>query len=131
LIAKPGTPIYSVASNGIVIQGPKFFYHGTYSLVIKYPTFVVRYGEIKQEVPPEIYEGATVEEGQLIAHVGKMHNSSMLHFEMYDGSETGPLTVKGNPPYQRRKDLIDPTPYLDTWKLMTQFSNFIDSILDF
>jgi hypothetical protein len=41
----------------------------------------------------------------------------MLHFEMYDNSATGPLTNRRNPPFQRRSDLIDPTPYLDAARM--------------
>ena len=41
----------------------------------------------------------------------------MLHFEMYDNSATGRLTDRHNPPYQRRADLMDPTPYLDAARL--------------
>ena len=37
----------------------------------------------------------------------------MLHLELYSGKATGALTVRGNKPYQRLADLIDPTPILD------------------
>ncbi len=58
--------------------------------------------------------GNSVARGQVIAFVGKLESgSSMLHFEMYAGTASGSLTVRGNPPYQRRSDLLDPTPYLD------------------
>jgi hypothetical protein len=36
----------------------------------------------------------------------------MLHLEMYSGELEGPLTQMGRP-FDRREDLIDPTPYLD------------------
>jgi hypothetical protein len=38
---------------------------------------------------------------------------SMLHFEMFDGTATGPLTVKGAGSFSRRSDLQDPTEFLD------------------
>jgi hypothetical protein len=41
---------------------------------------------------------------------------SMLHLELYSGDKTGPLTDRGNQPYMRRTDLIDPTPILDEAK---------------
>ena len=57
-----------------------------------------------------------VKTGQFTLHVGGLVSlrRSMLHFEIYAGTKTGPLTVKKNKPYQRRADLVDPTPYLDT-----------------
>jgi murein DD-endopeptidase MepM/ murein hydrolase activator NlpD len=129
LIAPPGTPIHAVEW-GVVLQGPKYFYHGTYSLVVEHSSFIVRYGEINKKVPDNIYEGAFVEEGQIIAYVGKMNHSSMLHFEMYDKSATGEYTQLNNPPFKRRKDLIDPTPHLDRWKLWTQFGDWVTDLLE-
>src|SRR5262249_61241181 len=56
--------------------------------------------------------GTPVAEGQVIAYVGRMYVDSMLHFEMYNNTASGPLS--GGPgPYKRRSDLIDPTPFLD------------------
>lgn len=129
LIAPPGTPVYAV-KDGIVIRGPRYFYHDTYSIVVHHTNFIVRYGEIYQKVPEGIYEGAKVEEGQIIAHVGKMYHSSMLHFEMYSGAANGEYSQKGKNAFNRREDLIDPTPYLDAWRLMTPFSGYIDAIDD-
>ncbi len=48
----------------------------------------------------------------------------MLHLELYDKSASGPLSVgaatsardSSGVPYHRRRDLIDPTPFLDQWK---------------
>ena len=53
----------------------------------------MRYCEIKG-VAPGIKLGSTLIEGELIAYVGKMYVDSMLHFEMYEGTETGSLTAK-------------------------------------
>lgn len=39
---------------------------------------------------------------------------SMLHLEVYKGTETGPLTQRDNgTPYKRRKDIINPAIILD------------------
>jgi hypothetical protein len=38
----------------------------------------------------------------------------MLHIELYRGTAQGGLTAN-NPPYKRRSDLLDPTPFLDQW----------------
>lgn len=55
--------------------------------------------------------------GQVLGTIGDMGlKNSMLHFEMYSNKAFGPLTNKSNMPYQRRSDLIDPTPYLNQWK---------------
>ena len=56
-----------------------------------------------------------VEQGQVIGSVGRLTVDSMLHFEMYAGTGRGQLTQRDNPPFQRRPDLIDPTPFLDEW----------------
>jgi murein DD-endopeptidase MepM/ murein hydrolase activator NlpD len=94
-----------------------------YDLLIKHPNFLVRYGEIGVRVAAGIEPSATVTEGQLIAYVGAQSVSSMLHFEMYSNTEDISYpTVKGNmqylnfnptKTYSRRKDLMNPTTYLD------------------
>lgn len=94
-----------------------------YDMLVKHKTFLARYGEIGIRVPKEIKPGATVTEGQLIGYVGAQTVSSMLHFEMYSNpDDISYPTVKGNmtylnfkpkKTYSRRKDLMDPTDYLD------------------
>ena len=113
LIAPKGTEIYAV-EDGEVVLGPYDFYHGTDAIEVRHARFVVRYSEIKG-TPAGVGVGSQVTQGQVIAYVGKMYVDSMLHFEMYSGTGTGSLTQRSNPPYQRRSDLIDPTPYLDHW----------------
>lgn len=118
LIAPKGTEILAM-EDGQVIQGPYFFYQGTYALEIKHVSgMVVRYGEISQTVPVGITAGARVSQGQVIARVGQLTSgSSMLHLEIYQGTKTGPLTQPGNE-FQRRSDLVDPTPFLDAAPLI-------------
>lgn len=115
LIAPQGTPILAVES-GIVVAGPYSFYRGTFAIEVQHPLFIVRYCEIER-VAPGVARGARVKEGQTIAFVGKMFVDSMLHLEMYKGTEKGPLTRKDILPYKRRKDLIDLTPYLNQWAI--------------
>jgi murein DD-endopeptidase MepM/ murein hydrolase activator NlpD len=112
LYAPIGTDILAV-EDGEVIQGPYFFYQGTYALEIKHPSGIVRYGEIQNG--PILKPGTLIKEGQVIAKVGRLIGLtvSMIHFEMYNGSATGQLTVFNAPPYMRRKDLINPTNFLD------------------
>lgn len=135
LIARRGTPIYAV-EKGTIINIDKF-YLGTDEITIKHPNFVVRYGEIERgKLPTDIAEGKEVQPGQLIAWVGRLN---MLHFEMYQGEESGYLTQTWNKKnykyvnpanYQRRSDLMDPTPFLDRWKLWTNFSNWIEEKIE-
>lgn len=113
LIAPEGTEILAMA-DGRVIRGPYLFYSGTYALEVKQDDGrVVRYGEIQQLLPSGVEVGAPVSCGQVIARVGRLDSgSSMLHLEMYEGTQNGSLTQAGNQ-YKRRADLIDPTPHLD------------------
>ncbi|NLE02383.1 MAG: peptidoglycan DD-metalloendopeptidase family protein [Fibrobacter sp.] len=117
LIAPTNTPIYAIG-DGVVIQKEYSFYEGTNALEIKHGNYVVRYGEILPGSASSLSAGTKVTKGQQIAKVGLLNSGShMLHFEMYSGSATGQLTNRSNPPYQRRKDLIDPAPFLDKMKL--------------
>ncbi|MDB9432096.1 SH3 domain-containing protein [Microcystis aeruginosa] len=123
LYAPEGTEILAMA-DGTVIEGPRPFYENVYELRVKHDNgMVVRYGEIKQNVPRGIRVGARVSKGQVIAYVGKIIrlNLSMLHLEMYKGDRSGQLTQAANRTYhycpqgnyQRRSDLLDPTDILD------------------
>ena len=79
----------------------------------KHHGYVVRYCEVKG-IAPGIRHGSFVHAGTVIAFVGKMFVSSMLHFELYRGSYgTGHLTCRKNKPFQRRADLQDPTHFLN------------------
>lgn len=104
-------PIRAVA-DGTVIQAPYYFYLGTNALEVHHPGLgTVRYGEISTVRTVDLHGGEHVKEGQIIAYVGRLDGLSyqMLHFELYAGTASGPLTVVGNPPFQRRHDLINPT----------------------
>lgn len=133
LVVPAGTPVLAV-TGGFVTSVPKSsFYLGTYTVTIKHHNFVVRYGEVAFERLVE--EGDTVFEGQQIGTVGRNTNGgAMLHFEMYRGDAAGFLSQKGNDSnykyvkpgnFQRRKDLLDPTPFLDSWQLFTDWSSYV------
>jgi len=113
LLFPVGTWIYAVA-DGTIIQRPYNFYLGTQALEVHHGNLIVRYGEIK---PGSFVGGTTVKKGQRLCQVGKLQGmkASMLHIEMYKGTASGSLTDVNNPPYKRRKDLLDPTPFLDLW----------------
>ena len=120
-----GTPIHAIA-DGVVTRGPYPFYCGTFALEIDHGLFIARYGEIQSKT--EAIAGAKVKAGQKIASVGHLIGiqvpSDMLHFELYDKTLSGPLTVasdsgsaiKNGVPFMRRKDLIDPTLQLNQWR---------------
>jgi murein DD-endopeptidase MepM/ murein hydrolase activator NlpD len=123
LIAPPGTPVLAVA-NGFVRENPRTFYpyNGpliTYAFSIQHHGFRARYCEIGENV--EVKADDYVLEGQVIGYIGHQPGDGdhqMLHFEMYRGTEFGELsnTDAAYAPFFRRKDIMDPTPYLDQWK---------------
>ena len=114
LLAPVGTPIRAIA-DGVVLQAPYFFYSGTNALEVRHPGIgIVRYGEIHLNKVVHLKGGEHVRAGDIIAYVGRLDSgSSMLHFELYSGSASGSLTVRGNPPYQRRHDLVNPSTLVD------------------
>lgn len=110
-----GSEIRAIA-DGVVVQPAYFFYDGTNALEVNHPGVgLVRYGEISSGKVIRFAAGERVRAGQLIAYVGFLDSlkKSMLHFELYSGTASGPLTVRSNLPYQRRRDLINPTPLMD------------------
>ncbi len=120
-----GTIIHAIA-DGTVTQGPYDFYMETFALEVDHGTFLARYGEIQKNAFDR--EGDRVTAGQPIARVGHLVGitvpSDMLHLELYDKTAHGPLSVgaansaiaANGRPFLRRKDLIDPTPFLNKWK---------------
>ena len=112
LIAPVGTPIFAVADGVVIEASNKEFYHRTHSVTIQHPGFIARYCEI-MGLGPGIAEKKTVCGGDVVAYVGRMFTTSMLHFEVYAGILTGRLTVLANKPYKRRSDILNPTPLLD------------------
>lgn len=113
LIAPLGTPIVAMADGIVVEWTGREFYRGTYSMALQHPGFVARYCEIRS-VAPGVGAGTMVKAGDVIAFVGKMYVDSMLHLEIYSRSYgAGKLTDRKNQPFQRRADLLNPTPLLD------------------
>jgi murein DD-endopeptidase MepM/ murein hydrolase activator NlpD len=113
LIVPQWTEIFAI-DDGYVVETPRQFYRGTWQLAIRHPVGLVRYCEVQGEALIKSYhKGKKVKAGEVIAHVGKMYRDSMLHFELYKCSATGPLTVRSNAGFQRRTDLTDPAPLLD------------------
>jgi murein DD-endopeptidase MepM/ murein hydrolase activator NlpD len=73
--------------------------------------FVARYCEVPTG-SITVGRGESVKAGQVIAKVGKLNEQSMLHFELYSGLSSGPMSSRTGR-FQRRWDLVDPTPLLD------------------
>ncbi len=116
LYAPVGTEVRAVG-DGIIVQGPSKFYAGTYAIYVDHGDFQVCYGEIQNKNPDGLKVGSKILKGQLIGYVGYLEHlsRSMLHFEMYKGSALGAFTQVNNPPFMRRKDLMDPTSFLIQW----------------
>ncbi|MCB0378199.1 MAG: M23 family metallopeptidase [Bdellovibrionales bacterium] len=109
-------PIVAI-DDGTVLR-KYYFYKGTDALEIRHSDGrVVRYGEVSQANTSGIRSGAKVKKGQQVAIVGQLSGgSSMLHFELYSGKSSGPLTQRDRKPYQRRADLVNPTSELQKWQ---------------
>lgn len=112
-------PVYAVADGEILVDRAPF-YLGTSATEIRHKGgFIVRYGEIASSSLKPLKLGKTVKAGQLIGYIKKVNSrsvtSAMLHFELYKGTASGPLTTsKGK--FQRRSDLLNPTSYLQKWE---------------
>ncbi|WP_413291469.1 peptidoglycan DD-metalloendopeptidase family protein [Bdellovibrio sp. HCB337] len=118
LYRKRGETAVAVAS-GVVIRGLYYFYQGVFAIEIRHPKFVARYGEILGSPTPGVAKGKIVKAGQEIGRIGKVSSGCclpMLHFELYKGTTAGSLTRYRRPPYDRRSDLMDPTPLLRQWE---------------
>lgn len=107
-------PIKAVTS-GTVIRNTYFFYQGTYAIEVKHSGgFVVRYGEITGSSPTRLNQAVST--GQTVGYMGKTTCCTpMLHFELFSGKASGPLSG-GSTKYQRRSDLLNPTSYLQQWQ---------------
>jgi murein DD-endopeptidase MepM/ murein hydrolase activator NlpD len=129
LVAPKNTEVVAF-TDGVVLEDLRYFYNGTYSLVINHYYCHVRYGELRSNgVGLKI--GEKVKAGDVIGHLGVLNDkTSMLHFELYQGNEVGPYTDRSKPPFMRRKDLMDPTQLLWSLALVRANPNFSASIPD-
>jgi len=130
LYAPVHTPIYAVCDGQILAF--ESFYLGTSYVEIKHPNFVARYGEVENTWIPGLNVNDNVKQGQQIATVGHCNglpsSMTMVHFELYTGDLTGPLTVRSSTikapsglSYQRRADLKNC--YDDTYSWYTSAKN--------
>lgn len=111
-------PIMAVAP-GTVVRDRYYFYEGTYALEVRHSGgFIVRYGELTGKNVSGVSKNRSVKMGDRLGYIGVVNSGCcrpMLHFELYRGNRKGALTTKTNR-YQRRSDLMDPTPYLLRWQ---------------
>lgn len=111
-------PIIAVAP-GTVVRDRYYFYEGTYALEVRHSGgFIVRYGELTGKNVSGVSKNRSVKMGDRLGYIGVVNSGCcrpMLHFELYRGNKKGALTTKTNR-YQRRSDLMDPTPYLLRWQ---------------
>ena len=117
LYGKVGQAVYAVAP-GKVIRSPYYFKSGTLAVDVRHKGgFVVRYGEISNKNFGLVL-GKDVATGQQLGAMKYVPGApaAMLHFELYKGNLSGKLSG-GRNKYHRRGDLINPTPYLQKWKV--------------
>lgn len=108
---------------GVILRDIYYFYEGTYALEVRHDGgFVARYGEITgKKASKNIAKNKSIKMGDRVGFIGKVNSNCcrpMLHFELYSGKRTGSLSDKSSSAtrYQRRRDLLDPTPYLIKWE---------------
>lgn len=114
-------PVVAVGP-GVVVRGLYDFYLMTYAVDVKHPNFVARYGEVSGKRAVKAATGDRLAMGETVAHMGQCVpriRPPMLHFEMYRGTLSGPLSTPGANKYGRRRDLINPTPYVQQWENKT------------
>ena len=134
LLVPAGTAVLAV-QDGTIIRGPYEFLSiddkdndcrsTTYAIDVLHDDFIVRYAEIARTLPAGLGVNSDVTEGQTIARVGVQCGGTMLHLEMFkDTTNLDPLPDRSlstkylyvpQANYERRKDLLDPTSYLDDW----------------
>ena len=129
LYATVGEPVYSVA-DGVVVDGSKTFTvftaGDTQEVTIQHGNIFVRYTEMRLgsctlSMGQEVKRGEKIGEAALmISPQGDRYQ--MIHIEIYTDVNTPPSRVPfrddndpRRPPFLRRSDLTDPTPYLDEW----------------
>lgn len=117
LYAPEGTIVRAMA-DGKVLR-TDWFYCQTFVIEVDHGNFIARYGEVNPKKESIFVEkGDVVKRGEKLGMVGRLIGvkvpSNMLHLEMYiDASDHSALTVRENPPYERRQDLFDPTYSID------------------
>lgn len=122
LYRKKDEPALSVGP-GVILRNLYYFYEGTYALEIRHDGgFVARYGELTgTKASKKIAKNEPIKMGDRVGYIGKVNSNCcrpMLHFELYSGEKTGALTDRSSKAtkYQRRRDLMNPTPYLLKWE---------------
>jgi murein DD-endopeptidase MepM/ murein hydrolase activator NlpD len=118
LYAPAGTIVRAMADGKVIQVYP--FYCETYAIEVDHGNFIARYGEVdKRKSNIFVSAGDDVKRGDKIGVVGRLvgitvpSNILPWKFILQPTILKSPLTVKGNPPFQRRADLVDPTLSID------------------
>lgn len=108
LKVKAGTEVYAMELG--IVSDVSLFYRNVWAITVISNSITIRYCELSAN-RLRVVKGDVVVAGELLGYVGIIEglHESMLHLEMYTGTEIGRLTDVNNPPYMRRGDLIDPT----------------------
>ena len=118
LYAPAGTAVLAPEDGVITPNGQYKFYLESYAVEIRFTDGrICRIGEC--QFFDWVRAGASVKAGQQIGWIVKLAISppnSMVHFELFKGTEKGQLST-GTGPWFRRADLMDPTGYLDACTL--------------
>lgn len=114
-----GEAVRAVA-DGKIVRGKYYFYEGVYAIEVRHTGgFIARYGEVLGRNAANTKEGTLIKAGQTIGYVGTVNSGCcdpMLHFELYSGKAKGRLTQDDDAGFERRSDLMNPTPYLQKWE---------------
>lgn len=134
-LARPHRDPVEAVAKGKVIESLRPFYLGSYVMAVKHEGgFVARYGEIRNKSMGLRY-GSYVKPGQKIGEIHHIRAKGccsypMLHFELYKGNASGTLRSRSsyypylkssghqNYKFQRRRDLLHPSPHLRKWEKM-------------
>lgn len=133
-----GTPVLACEDGIVTVEGSSLTAPAPYAFVRYRSTApwvyaletrlndgkIIRYAECY--FMPYIKQGYKVSEGEQIGWVVKMAGltapgNAMLHFELYSGTEKGPLTqnTSDRAPYYRRRDILNPDHYLSLCSLVS------------
>lgn len=109
----PGTPIRAM-EDGVVKQAPRLFLDSTFAFTIDHEIFLARYSEVGKTSLAIKTVGSKVKKGDIIAFVGRLNSgNSMLHLELYGNTQSGSLSDRSKPPFQRRGDLLNPMDFVE------------------
>lgn len=119
LLSPARSPVYAI-DDGVVFHIDRGFTRGRNgsldAIAIRHRAgFVARYCELVSGTTGALKPGDAITQGQILGQSGELMTriNDMIHFELYEGTQSGVLSVRGANAYNRRRDLLDPTRFLD------------------